>query len=122
MKYVQTIGREEPTLTPPVDPVVQSSSSPRVPVIRFSNETQGTDDEAKNTETDKDSLERDSEIDRILKKHGASSLVNGTTADTSHLSETPSMPAVEIKEEMTTEENLPSTVNTDLLSKIRNVF
>jgi len=121
MKYVQTIGREEPTLTP-VNPVVQSSSSPRVPVIRFSNETQGTDDEAKNTETDKDSLERDSEIDRILKKHGASSLVNGTTADASHLSETPSMPAMEIKEEMTTEENLPSAVNTDLLSKIRNVF
>jgi len=104
MKYVQTIAREEPDISQP--------NTSRVPVIRFSNETaQDTDTEVRNISDQN----RDSEIDRILMKHGASSLVNGTTVDMSEPEAPPKDTAVEVKEEV----NPP--VN-EIMSKMRNVF
>ena len=72
------------------------------------------------------SSDKDSEIDRILRKHGASSLVDGTSVDTEN-SDPVSAPNVSnmniiIKEEITTEENIGVPTSSELLSKIRNVF
>jgi len=116
MKYVQTIGRDEPLINQTLP------SSSRIPVIRFADET--ADAEQENQPGNNGSNEvRESEIDRILKKHGAGSLVNGTSveecgADT----DLPQLAStVDVKEEFTTEENLPSTAN-DFMKKMRNVF
>jgi len=119
MKYVQTGGgRVEPVIKPVVvAAAAELGTSPRVPVIqRFINETVTDDESIKESEMQPD--DRDSEIDRILKKHGVSSLVNGTSADPANTTEEAPLGSVEIKEEITTEENLPN----DLMSKIRNVF
>eukprot|EP00091_Calanus_sinicus_P007503 TRINITY_DN18577_c0_g1_i1.p1 TRINITY_DN18577_c0_g1~~TRINITY_DN18577_c0_g1_i1.p1 ORF type:complete len:189 (-),score=60.73 TRINITY_DN18577_c0_g1_i1:177-743(-) len=121
MKYVQAgSGRVEPVIKPVAAAATELGSSPRVPVIqRFINETV-TDDESMK-ESNLQSDDRDSEIDRILKEHGVGSLVNGTSADPTSLTEPASLGSVEIKEEITTEENLPA-VTSDLMSKIRDVF
>ena len=71
--------------------------------------------------------DRDSEIDRILKKHGASSLVNGVTVNMnlegiSSGTASEALDKIRIKEEITTEENMASVISSALLSKIRNVF
>ena len=128
MKYVQTIGRQEPQISlvetsDQAYPTSTSSpSSSRVPVIRFSNETVGA--EVGNQSGQNGSDDRDSEIDRILKKHGAESLVNGTTVEVESVMDTsqpPNADTLEVKEEITTEENLPIAPN-DIMSKVRNVF
>jgi len=129
MKYVQTIGRQEPQIsavqTPDRTHPISSSTSPpsssRVPVIRFSNDIVGT--EVGNQSGKNGSDDRDSEIDRILKKHGAESLVNGTTVESvMDTSSPPPAEDVEVKEEITTEETLLPSAPNDIMSKMRDVF
>eukprot|EP00092_Neocalanus_flemingeri_P039578 GFUD01043099.1.p1 GENE.GFUD01043099.1~~GFUD01043099.1.p1 ORF type:complete len:1056 (-),score=199.66 GFUD01043099.1:173-3037(-) len=113
MKYVQTIGREEPRVST-VDP---SDGATNVPVIRFSNETVTDENETKNNSlfTDKS----DFEIGNNLKNYSGS---NGSSLANGSLVEKLPIELEEIKNEITTEDNLASVVNGDLMCKIRNVF
>merc|ERR1719154_1016096 len=122
MKYVQSVAREEPRLVQPsARPSTLTStsavstsatfSSPStsatpVPVIRFSNETV-TDGEIANG---------------VTKSHQPTAAVNGSVTGSSNSSGNLPILPDEIKNEITTEDNLPSAVNSDLMSKIRNVF
>jgi len=70
--------------------------------------------------------EKESEIDRILRKHGASYLVDGTSVE-SECTAPDIVPSgdstnIVIKKEVTTEENPTVASSSELLSKIRNVF
>jgi len=119
MKYVQNITREDTvfnhaTVTKP------PSSSTDVPLLRVSKEAVVDEPRRKSVSLS----DRDSEIDRILKKHGASSLVDGITVNTESTSEAANeaLDNIRIKEEITTEENMASATSSALLSKIRNVF
>jgi len=117
MKYVQTVARKEPrTLQPNSGLVVSSSpttSAAPVPVIRFSNETV-SDAEAANGDSNS--------VGGNVNKSQPNVEVNGTKTGTSISNENLPVLPEEIKNEITTEDNLSSVVNSDLMSKIRNVF
>jgi len=128
MKYVQNSKREEPLVT---DKEQSSKSSTSRAILQSSFPRAIVQDEPPNMI--QSSSDKDSEIDRILRKHGASSLVDGTSVDADNsipvsapskeLAPTsgPSM-NIMIKEEMTTEDDTGVATSSELLSKIRNVF
>jgi len=135
MKYVQTIGREEPRivqkLTSPtflvqklvVNTAHSNSAATKVPVIRFSNET-ASEDAYKNG-ANNSGTSSDFEIGNNLKsnsENNVSPLVNGSLAGASGTSEPLPIQPEEIKNEITTEDNLPSAVNSDIISKVRSAF
>ena len=135
MKYVQTIGREEPRivqkLTSPtflvqklvVNTAHSNSAATKVPVIRFSNET-AFEDAYKNG-ANNSGTSSDFEIGNNLKSNSESNvshLVNGSLAGASGTSEPLPIQPEEIKNEITTEDNLPSAVNSDIISKVRSAF
>jgi len=128
MKYVQNSKREEPLVS---DKEQSNNSSTSLGILPRSFPRAIVQDEPSNVIPS--SSDKDSEIDRILRKHGASSLVDGTSVDADNLipvlapnkdlaPTSGSSMNIMIKEEVTTEDDTGVAASSELLSKIRNVF